>query len=88
LCPCNEHLPPPGVTGPQWGIVLFPSVQGAVRTERLLERAGIEQKLIPIPRHISSGCGFCLRFVWCDRARVEEILAAHKVTFERILPLD
>ncbi len=87
MSPCNEHLGPPAPP-PEWGVVLFPSVQGAVRTERLLERAGIEQKLIPIPRHLSSGCGFCLRFVWRDREAVEGILGEHKVAFERVLRLD
>ena len=81
----DERSAPPA--GP-WGVVLFPSVQGAVMGERLLQRAGLEQKLIPIPRHLSSGCGFCLRFVWRDQESVAALLDEKNVTYEQILPLE
>jgi hypothetical protein len=68
-------------------VVLFASVHHALRAERLLEAEGIPYKLIPVPRHLSSTCGFCVRFEWSDRERVEPCLAQAKVPFERIVAL-
>lgn len=55
-------------------MVLFHSVHGALKAEKVLLAAGVENKLIPVPRHLSSDCGFCLRFVWNDKATVEGLL--------------
>ena len=57
-----------------FGVVLFHSVQGAIGAEKRLIAAGVTHKLIPVPRHLSSDCGFCLRFVWADKERVEKLL--------------
>jgi hypothetical protein len=57
------------------GVVLFQSVQGAIGAEKLLAEAGFEHKLIPVPRSLSSNCGFCVRFTWTDRDLVEKLLA-------------
>jgi hypothetical protein len=40
----------------------------AIRAEHLLNRAGIACKMIPVPRHLSSNCGVCVRV---ERADVE-----------------
>lgn len=58
----------------RFGVVLFQSVQGALAAEKRLLDAGVPHKLIAVPRHISSSCGFCLRFSWPDRDLVEELL--------------
>jgi hypothetical protein len=42
-------------------VFLFPSVSYALKAEKILKAAGIAHKLIPVPRHISSDCGVCLR---------------------------
>jgi hypothetical protein len=42
-------------------VFLFPSVSYALKAEKILKAAGISHKLIPVPRHISSDCGVCLR---------------------------
>jgi hypothetical protein len=57
-----------------FGVVLFHSVHGALRAEKILISAGVRHKLIPVPRHLSSDCGFCLRFVWSDKNLVERLL--------------
>lgn len=45
-----------------YGALLFPSVSYAIKAEKILLAAGLPHKLIPVPRHISSDCGVCLRF--------------------------
>ena len=57
-----------------WEVVLFVSVSHALRAEKLLLTAGIPCKLIPVPRHLSSDCGVCLRFKPSLRPAVEEAL--------------
>jgi hypothetical protein len=60
--------------GQNFGVVLFHSVHGALKAEKVLLSAGVQHKLIPVPRHLSSNCGFCLRFNWGDRETVEHLL--------------
>ena len=68
----------------QYGVVLFDSTQRAIQAERVLKAAGLPVKLIPVPRQVSSDCGVCLRFLWEDHTRVEEVLRTHKVAFAAI----
>jgi hypothetical protein len=55
-------------------VVLFLSVHHALRAEKLLKAADIPCKLIPVPRHLSSDCGVCLRFDSSLRSRIEAVL--------------
>lgn len=55
-------------------VVLFYSTSGVLIAEKILKRERIEYKLIPVPRHISSDCGICLRFLRSDEGRVIEAL--------------
>jgi hypothetical protein len=71
----------------RYGVVLFHSVQGAIGAEKLLVAAGIAHKLIPVPRHLSSSCGFCVRFTWTDRTRVEQVLSEARLGVEGIVAL-
>ncbi|MCU0581690.1 MAG: DUF3343 domain-containing protein [Syntrophales bacterium] len=54
-------------------VVLFHSVTHAMKAEKLLKAAGLTIKLIPVPKHISSDCGVCLRF---PREQQEAVVAA------------
>jgi len=56
------------------GVVLFESVSHALRAEKLIKAAQIPCKLIPVPRHLSSDCGVCLRFNMDAKDQVENIL--------------
>lgn len=71
----------------QYGVVLFDSTQRAIQAERVLKAAGLAVKLIPVPRQISSDCGVCLRFLWQDHSRVEEVLREHRIAFAGIREL-
>jgi len=64
-------------------VVLFYSTSGVLIAEKIFKREQIEYKLIPVPRHISSDCGICLRFLRKDKGRVMEALAG-KVEFQDI----
>jgi len=61
------------------GVILFPSIHFALRAEKLVKAKGISYKLIPVPRHLSSDCGVCLRIPWEKKEEVLALLAQAKV---------
>ncbi len=63
----------------EYGIVLFHSTAHAIRAETVLEEAGVQIKLIPTPRRLSSDCGIAVRFNRVERAGVTAILEEKKV---------
>ncbi len=67
-----------------FSVILFYSATSSIWTARLLKKAGIERKMVPIPRHLSSDCGYCVRIRSVDIERVKEVLAKGGVEFERI----
>ena len=72
---------------PDYSVVLFYSTSGAIRAEKLTLEAGLRVKLIPVPRHLSSDCGVCLRCESADIDKVRSILDAARVEFEQISAL-
>jgi hypothetical protein len=69
------------------GVILFPSVHFALRAEKLVKAKGISHKLIPVPRHLSSDCGVCLRIPWERKEEVLEVLAQAGVKVDNAHPL-
>lgn len=67
-----------------YGVVLFHSTNWAIKAEKVSQRAGLEVKLIPVPRHLSSDCGVCLRFEWTRLEEVRSLLEAAKVKIESL----
>jgi hypothetical protein len=75
------------VTDSERSVVLFYSTSGALRAEKLAKKAGLRVKLIPVPRHLSSDCGVCLRFESSDVEDLRAILDESRVEFEEICAL-
>lgn len=67
-------------------VFLFPSVSYALKAEKILKAAGIAHKLIPVPRHISSDCGVCLRATEDKQQDLERELQG-KVAWDKIVLL-
>jgi hypothetical protein len=65
-------------------VFLMHSTSHALRGEKLLGDACIGSKLIPVPRHLSSDCGVCLRVSRADRAAAERVLSEVGVDIEGI----
>ena len=55
------------MTDKQYTVILVYSTSYALRVEKVLVGAGISCKLIPVPRHLSSDCGVCVRIERADR---------------------
>jgi hypothetical protein len=69
-------LTPESVARTPHTVILLLSAQHVVRAESRLNEVGIECKLIPVPRHISSECGVCLRVATSNRELALNHLAA------------
>lgn len=65
-------------------LVTFYTTAEAMATEKACREAGLEGRLIPIPRELSAGCGF----VWCAppklQSKIEELLQEKEITYEEI----
>jgi hypothetical protein len=66
------------------GVILFPSVHFAIRAEKLTREKGFTVKLIPVPRHLGSDCGVCLRFLWDEKDPVESLLKTEGVKMDSV----
>jgi hypothetical protein len=67
-------------------VFLFESVSAVLVAEKVLKEMGINHKLIPVPKQLSSDCGVCLRVESDDQLRVEQALT-DKVKVLAIHPL-
>ena len=72
------------MTDKQYAVILVHSTNYALRAERVLAKAGISCKLIPVPRHLSSDCGVCVRIERADQEAVLQALEGARVEIEGI----
>lgn len=63
----------------EYGAVLFFTTSAAMRGEKVCQEAGMDVKLIPTPRQLSSDCGIALRFAWADAEEVRRRLEEKRV---------
>jgi len=70
------------VSESEYSVILVQSTSHALRGEKVLERAGVACKLIPVPRMLASDCGACLRVARADREAAGEALRAARVAIE------
>jgi hypothetical protein len=68
----------------EYAVVLVQSTSHAMRVEKLLRRAGVSSKMIPVPRHISSDCGACVRIRYGDMDAVRRVVEAARVDVDSI----
>ncbi len=68
-------------------VLLVPTTSHAIRGERVLRKAGLDVKLIPTPRHLSSDCGSALRLPASERSAAVAALEAAGVSIDGIEPL-
>ncbi|MCP4715860.1 MAG: DUF3343 domain-containing protein [Deltaproteobacteria bacterium] len=69
-------------------VILFPTSAHVMRAEKLLKRADIRCKLIPVPRHLSSDCGSCLLIdADADEAALK-VLDKGRVEFDKVQAYD
>ena len=72
------------MTSGGYTVVLLYSTSHAIRAEHVLSKAGIRSKMIPIPRHLSSNCGVCVRIERSDREAARQALEAVGVEIDDV----
>jgi len=55
-------------------VVVVHSTSQAMRIAKHLKGQGLGWKLVPVPRHISSDCGVCVRILRTDREAVQGVI--------------
>jgi hypothetical protein len=71
----------------EWCVILVHSTAHALRAEKLLSLVGIPSKLIPVPRHLSSDCGVCVRVASTDAQAAELALTSNRAPFASLEPV-
>jgi len=64
-------------------IIVF-STSHAMKIEKRLKARGIEGKMIPVPRHLSSDCGVCVRIARLDMEAAREVVEETGLEIEGI----
>jgi hypothetical protein len=64
-------------------IILFHSTNYAIWTQDLLKENNITCKMIPVPRDLSSDCGYCVRISPDDLEVSEKMLKKNDVEYDR-----
>ena len=72
------------MSGREYVVILFAGTSHAVRAESLLVRAGVDCRLVPVPRQLSSDCGVCVRLEPADEERALEVLAGAGLEIEGV----
>jgi hypothetical protein len=68
----------------QYAVVLVYSTSYALRAEKVLQGEGVACKLVPVPRHLSSDCGVCVRIGQTDQEAALRALESAGVEIEGI----
>lgn len=63
----------------KFAVIMLHATSHALRAEKLLKKDGLKVRLIPVPRHISSDCGVCIRVFQKDVDSALDILKSGKV---------
>jgi len=65
-------------------VITFASVHFVMKAERVLKENGIEVRLIPTPRKISSDCGMSIEIQDENIERIKTLLSNYECRMERI----
>lgn len=68
----------------EFAVILIDSTSHALRIEKLLNGKSLQNRLIPVPRHLSSDCGICVRIFACDIEKVKNLLIQNHVDYQSI----
>ncbi len=66
-------------------IILFHSTNYAIWAQTLLKENGIECKMIPVPRDLSSDCGYCVRTSSENIEQAEKLLNENDVEYDKVV---
>jgi hypothetical protein len=68
-------------------VILFHSSNYAMWAADVLKQAGIKHKMIPVPRELSSECGYCVKIDSSAGQEVSGLLTNENIEYERIVQI-
>lgn len=68
-------------------VILFFSNSYSIWTSKELKKRGITHKMIPVPRHLSSDCGYCVRISSNDTELIKSVLSEKGIEYDSIVAL-
>jgi len=68
----------------EFAVILVDSTSHALRIEKLLVGHSLTCKLIPVPRHLSSDCGVCVRILQQDLEAAKGLLSEQQISTQGI----
>ena len=71
----------------QDAVILVYSTSHAIKIEKALKAAGVACRMIPVPRHLSSDCGVCVRIPAACVEETRRLLDANHIEVQGIIPL-
>jgi hypothetical protein len=72
------------MSGEEYAVILVYSTSHAMRIEKLLAVQGIACKMMPVPRHLSSDCGVCVRILRGQVEAAREVVTAVRLEIQGI----
>ncbi len=64
-------------------VILFHSTNHALWAGKILKNENIGHKMIPVPRHLSSDCGYCIKISLSDIEKVKELISCKGLEYDR-----
>lgn len=71
----------------EYSVVLFHSTNFAVWADKVFKREGLDSRLIPVPRHLSSDCGYSVRINEADTGRAKALMDKNGIEYDSIKSL-
>ncbi len=72
------------MSGQTYAVILVYSTSHAMRIEKLLAEQGIACKMMPVPRHLSSDCGVCVRILRDHVEAARDLVTAARLEIQGI----
>jgi hypothetical protein len=67
-----------------FAIITFHNTHFALKTKKVLEKSGKQFETIPVPRELSSDCGFCCKVPWEEKDGIVTILRENNIEMDSI----
>lgn len=71
----------------EYSVILFESNNSVMWAHQEFLSSGIESKLMNVPRHLSSDCGYCIRILTSAIQTAEEIMKREEIEFQEIVKI-
>jgi len=71
----------------EYSVILFYSNSNSIWTSKELKKRGIDHKMVPVPRHLSSDCGYCVRIKKDETELIQSVLIEKGIEFDKIVPV-